>query len=220
MKKEYLEENSIIEYEFKILIKSSDLKGYQIKSRILQYFSRKFYYPEKDLDNYKNSVHEIVNFLFQRHFKFLGNNKAYLTNYREREGSLEITFAIILICGYGGIRETVDYFSEDLQSLFGLGNDFDISVNYKEKKSKRAKSSIKGNQIIQLEQQLKTLKIMLAFSFFLSIVLGMYALSLNEKITDLNTISKMIEEKIKSNNSEMKLDYLFRKEIKEESKAK
>lgn len=233
MKNNQLEEDLMLQYSFRILIKSKDLKGFQIKRELTEKIPFwEFYYNEK---SYENPLYAFINHSFQRHFKFIGNNKAFLADYREREGSLEITFIIILICGYGGIRETVDYFCEDLETFFALYNNFDVSINYEEKKSKqKRKNSLPNTDVIKFEGQLKTLKILLSFSIFLSIVLGMYALSLNEKIIDSNEvskiidkknidsdeISKMIDEKIKLNNSEIKLDYLFQSEIRENSRPR
>lgn len=217
MKKKYIEnfneQENILKYHFTILIKKEGLKANEIKSDLIK--NRFLYEPFDKLSFSENLIYDFINNTFKRHFSFLGNSKAYLSNYKEREGSLEISFIIIIICGYGGIRETMDYFYEDLDFFFNSDSQFDVSINYEDKSSKLSQKKSKDNNsfILSLEKQIRTLKILVFILMFFILVFGMYMLTLNDKIIDNDDIENIIDKKLEHNNLKSKIDYLYINEV-------
>ena len=115
-----------------------------------------------------NAPQRFVNQIFIKHFKFMGNGKAYLSDYREKEGSLIITFTVVVVgtfLNYGGIRETIDYFVDDLEQVceMAMGDKYDTNVSHKEKtkilsvQSETSNSQNNPNQSNNNEQALNTL---------------------------------------------------------------
>lgn len=113
-------------FKYTFRIDKEDYDYYQIKrdlSRSLVDYSenyRRYRNFEKD-EYYNNATYFVVNDFFQRRFIFAGNTNAYLTDYSENRGSLIISFTVLVvgtITNYGSIRETIDYFAEDLERLF------------------------------------------------------------------------------------------------------
>lgn len=72
-----------------------------------------------DLNN--NRIQLAVKEIFRRRFLSSENINAYLVDYSEEQGSLVISFTILVfgaLSNYGSIRETIDYFADDLEKLF------------------------------------------------------------------------------------------------------
>ena len=85
---------------------------------------------------------------FRTRFKLPGLSQAYLSNYFEREGSYIIGFTaviITLITNYGSIRETADYFAEDIEKLFSIALDSQ-NVTYE------IKANIQQDEITNINQ--------------------------------------------------------------------
>lgn len=113
-------------FKYNIRIGRENTDFYQIKrelSRSLVDYSENYRrYKNFDKDEYfHNATYFVVNDLFQKRFLFSGNTNAYLTDYSENRGSLLISFTVLVvgaIANYGSIRETIDYFAEDIERLF------------------------------------------------------------------------------------------------------
>lgn len=221
MKKNYTEDfnsdEEVLRYQYKILIKKNDLKASQIKLEFLRKRFSNDYYNDERLEN---PIYNYISYSFNRHFKFLGNSRAYLSNYREREGSLEISFVILILCGYGGIRETMDYFNEDLEDFFRSDSDLDISIDYEDKSPKSNKRFSKSykTSLLQLEKQIRKIKRLVYFLMFLILIMGTFLLVGNDKALQDDVIEKMIDKKIEENNSKQKLDYIFKSEVSKNNK--
>ena len=140
--------------ESKVKVRISHIEGDypfpEIKERLYYGLSKYGFSENKERnkrDFYGNSSYIFLNYVFNKHFKFLGNCKCYLSNYEEYDGSLIISFTIVImgaITNYGSIRETIDYFVNDLESVYNdvLGNDFTINSNH----NTRYLSEDQGNQ--------------------------------------------------------------------------
>lgn len=221
MKKNYSEdfngEEKILKYKYKILIKKDGLKANQIKSELVK---SRFFPPYEDR-RLENPIYNFINYSFEKHFSFLGNSKAYLSNYKEREGSLEISFIILIICNYGGIRETMDYFSEDLENFFNSDNQFDISITYEDSSKSITKTpKMNNSNILVLEKKIQNLKRFMFLLLFFIILIGTYMLNLSDKITDKNGIEKIIDKKLDDNNLKIKIDYLYTNEVSKNNQSR
>lgn len=216
--KENLEE-TVYRYDFKIIVKESDLKASEIKSKLVKI---RFHRYNSERDEFDNPIYNFINYSFNRHFKFLGDSKAYLSNYEEKEGSLEITFIVLLITSYGGIRETIDYFTDDLETFFRSSNGLAGHVKYEKKTPQKFKklSKIYNRDIDELKRNISGLRKLCALLFFILIASCMYMISLNDKIIDSGKILEIVNERIEKNNSEMKLDYIFKSQSEQNKKSK
>lgn len=153
MREEYLDEQIISEFDFTIKIKSDEKNDFFYIKREISRIDYRFFSPrqksfQKEIE-FSNIPYLLLKYSFDKHFRFLGENKAYLTNYSEKEGSFIMDFTVLIIqsaIAYGGIRETIDYFVDDLEFMFSrnLPNDFKTKVNYKERR-KLKKSEINKN---------------------------------------------------------------------------
>ena len=120
----YISKPLTFKYSFRIDKENYDF--FQIKrdlSRSLVDYSenyRRFRNLDKE-EYFNNATYFVLNDLFQKRFLFGGNTYAYLTDYSENKGSLIVSFTVLVvgtITNYGSIRETIDYFAEDIERLF------------------------------------------------------------------------------------------------------
>ena len=89
---------------------------YSLMKREKEYDNLHYEYEKND-----NVIYSVINDRLQKHFSFAGNTKAYLTDYSENRGSLLISFSVLIfgaITNYGSIRDSIDYFAEDIERLF------------------------------------------------------------------------------------------------------
>lgn len=189
----YLEEQLILEFDFTVKIKSDEKNDFfYIKEKINRINYRYFTTRQKSYKQeveFSNVPYLLVKQSFDKHFRFLGEGKAYLTNYNEKEGSFIQDFTILILqsaLAYGGIRETIDYFADDLKFLFSnnLSGDFKTKVNYEEKR--KIKRRNKNNERIisllqQTERKVFMNRILIGFTLFFVISGITYILTNNDK---------------------------------------
>lgn len=199
------------EFNFIVHIKSKENNDfYFIKDKICKSYSRYFNLSH---DSYKQNIEFsnipfiIINESFDKHFRFLGDGKAYLSNYSEKEGSFVMEFTVLILksaIAYGGIRETIDYFADDLKNLFSnfLPIGFDTKVNFNEKiRIKKIKNKKTINNYFQKTQkQILLNRILIGFIFFLIIIEAIY-LTENHDNNDYVTKQQFetLKEKVLSN---------------------
>ena len=100
---ENIPSSGVIECEFTVRIEhiQKEQNSYQIKRELSSMIRRRYeYLYHKDFDEELRDSFmrmRLVQQAFQKHFKFLGDKKAYLTDYREVEGSLIITFSVVIV---------------------------------------------------------------------------------------------------------------------------
>ncbi len=115
-----------LRFRYTFRIDKENYEFYQIRrdlSRSLVDYSDSYrrYRDFQKEEYYQGATYFVLNDLFQRRFIFAGNTNAYLTNYSENKGSLIISFTVLIvgaISNYGSIRETIDYFAEDIERIF------------------------------------------------------------------------------------------------------
>ncbi|WP_133054018.1 hypothetical protein, partial [Niastella yeongjuensis] len=169
-------------------IEKENTDYYQLKSDLSRSLVRFFEISGRfrDSDNsYQNVVYGVINDIFQRRFMLTGNTQAYLTDYSERSGSLLITFSILVvgaISNYGSIRETIDYFSEDIERVFVISlnswnNGYTITSDIQEQNNQAAiveSQQISSTDTItynSLLSKIKVDRILIGVVFFLLLVL-------------------------------------------------
>lgn len=140
----YIECNFEVKISYNGKENDADWPAYRIKKDMANYLNeyRGFPYRERKFvedEFYTNAPQRFINTAFTKHFKFSGNGKAYLSDYHEKEGSLIIAFTIVIVgtvLNYGGIRETIDYFADDLEKVceMAMGDRYLINVEHNEKK--------------------------------------------------------------------------------------
>jgi len=116
--------NAILTFKYSFSIEKEDCGFNRIRKDLIKSLveNEKYYVYRKNENIYEdNVIYSVINDLFQRRFSFAGNINAYLTNYSEKKGSLVISFSVLVvgaITNYGAIRETIEYFAEDIEKLF------------------------------------------------------------------------------------------------------
>lgn len=149
---------------------------------------------------YQGVTYYVLNDLFQKRFIFSGNTNAYLTDYSEKKGSLIITFTILIfgaVTNYGSIRETIDYFAEDVERLFSNSLDnwttgYTVTSSIQEQNNHNFYSQTQPrqldiNQYNSLLAKIKVDRILIGIIFFvliLSLLQNYLASSDNTKQTD------------------------------------
>lgn len=189
-KEHYPNEQIIFEFDFRITIKSSEKDDfYYIKNKVSQ-IHYSFYFKNSDSllieSEFSNIPYLILKSQFDKHFRFLGG-KAYLSNYVEEQGSFVMQFTILIVqsaLAYGGIRETIDYFVDDLEMFFkgSLSNDFKTKVTYKEKRKvrKRDRGTFQelDSTIRNIERNLFINRIIIGVTLFFLIIGITYILNI------------------------------------------
>jgi hypothetical protein len=118
-----------------------------------------------------------------------------LSDYSEQSGSLVISFSILIVGAisiYGSIRETIDYFAEDIERLLNSSlnnwgnNGYSIESNIQEQYNQDPIGRIQSNQQILAPQstnanntisydklltKIKTDRILIGFLFFILLLL-------------------------------------------------
>jgi hypothetical protein len=179
---------------------------------------RRIYKQEKG--EYINVLFDILNNLFQNRFLLSGGTKAYLTNYSETSGSLIISFTILIIgtvTNYGSIRETIDYFAEDIEELFdfSLNNpinnpngSYKITSNIQEQNNENSITKVESklletSQYNSLLAKIKVDRVLIGFVFFvllLSLLQNYLAASDTSKQGDIDEtkLKNIIHEEIRN----------------------
>lgn len=178
----YIMKPLTFKYTFRIDKENYDL--YQIRrdlSRsLVDYFENYRRYRDFQEDEYyHNATYFVVNDLFQRRFIFAGNTNAYLTDYSENRGSLLISFTVLVvgaITNYGSIRETIDYFADDIERLFSNSlnnrNDgYSVTSNIQEQNNQNLYTQaqtrqLDTNQYNSLLAKIKVDRIFIGIVFF------------------------------------------------------
>jgi hypothetical protein len=116
---EIIPDSGAIECNFTILIEHNkkEYDFYQIRDLLTQRIANNYQYrhllSKINEENARNLIRmKFTQQAFRKHFSFLTNKKAYFTEYKEIEGSLIITFSVVVVgvfANYGSIRETIDY---------------------------------------------------------------------------------------------------------------
>lgn len=171
-------------FKYTIRISKADIDYYQIKRELSRSFSNYFnnYYRPKDIEEYTttNIPYIVLNDLFQKRFALAGDMNAYLTDYSENNGSLIISFTILIvgtITNYGSIRETIDYFAEDIEKLFSnaLNNRYDgyavtSSIQYQNIPTPQITMPHDANQYNVLLAKIRVDRILIGIVFFVLIL--------------------------------------------------
>jgi hypothetical protein len=108
-------------------------------SGLVQRFGYNDYQELEGSASYSSIPYRFILDNFKTRFRLPGLSQAYLSDYTERNGSLEIEFTAVvisLITNYGSIRETADYFAEDIARMFSIAFDtinaeYNIKTNVK-----------------------------------------------------------------------------------------
>jgi len=169
----------------------------------------------------------VLNDLFQRRFVFAGNTNAYLTDYSENKGSLIISFTILIVgavTNYGSIRETIDYFAEDVERLFSNSLDnwttgYTVTSSIQEQNnhnfySQAQPRQLSTNQYNSLLAKIKVDRILIGLVFFvliLSLLQNYLASSDNTKQSDIDEtrVKNIIRDEIRN----QKIDDLLKTKI-------
>lgn len=153
----------------------------------------------------QNMVYLILKSSFDKHFMFSGNNRAYLTNYSEQEGSLIINFSILIlttVLNYGGIRESIDYYVKDLKFLFGSAerNGVVTDITYREINKHYNETPETPPILLQeIEKIKKSIAINRALSIIILVIISSSTLYLMEKLDENTGLNKdEIENLLKS----------------------
>jgi hypothetical protein len=176
---------------------------------------------------YQGATYFVLNDLFQKRFLFSGNTNAYLTDYSENKGSLIITFTILIVgavTNYGSIRETIDYFAEDVERLFSNSLDswttgYTVTSSIQEQNNHNFYSQtqprlVDTNQYNSLLAKIKVDRILIGIVFFvliLSLLQNYLATSDNTKQTDTDEtrLKTIIRDEIRN----QKIDELLKAKI-------
>jgi hypothetical protein len=210
-----------LSFKYNIRIDKVDYDFYQIRkdlSRSLVDYSEnysRFRDFQKD-EYYFNAIYFFVNDFFQRRFIFSGNTNAYLTDYSENKGSLIISFTVLVvgtITNYGSIRETIDYFAEDIERLFSnsLNNrngGYSVTSNIQEQNNQNQYAQIQSrqldsNQYNSLITKIKVNRILIGIVFFvlaLSLLQNYLATSDTSKQSDIEEtkVKNLIRDEIRN----------------------
>lgn len=226
--------SGVIECEFTVRIEYKRVVNPTSPIHIKDELSKKIIISEKHL---KNEINEIpdnyfvrLNFVqkaLQKQFKFLGNKKTYFTDYREEEGSLLINFTVVIIGAfmeYGSIRESMDHFVEDIQTLYNnvLLDDYAVSTG-KNIKTIYTTPQIQSNQEINTgniqniefettkgETKTRNGKNLISIGLSILILLILIGEKLIGTNQDKAELDKQIEQKIESKIRESKVDELIK----------
>lgn len=233
--------SGVIECEFTVRIEHNqkEQNSYEIKRELSSMIRRRYeYLYHKDFDQELRDSFmrmRLVQQAFQKHFKFLGDKKAYFTDYREIEGSLIITFSVVIVgafANYGSIRETIDYFADDIQALYNdvLPDKYMISTNKNiktiyaspqnptpqpqptEELNKEKNKNLELENIIEaikaMNAQNKVNRILIGLTMFVLLVL--LAVNLIGGEQDKTQLENQIEQKVQSAIRESKVEDLIR----------
>jgi hypothetical protein len=111
-----------LKFRCKFEINNYDKKFYRIKEDLdsaLHEILRND--PRSGFENANERINSTYNFTIKIFKRYFENKNAYITDYEEVEGSFILTFTILIfgaISNYGSIRETIDYFVNDLEHAF------------------------------------------------------------------------------------------------------
>jgi hypothetical protein len=123
------------------------------------------------------AINKLIFNQFKLRFESLNDYNAYLADYQESSGSFLANFTILVFgafTNYGSIRETLDYFIEDLSKLFNflLSNEtprYRVSTQVKEKSNKN-NMPLARNRIAKDDDALQKLSIKTNVSISLSVL--------------------------------------------------
>lgn len=219
-------------FKYTFRIDKENYEFYQIRrdlSRSLVEHSenyRRFREFQKE-EYYQSATYFVLNDLFQKRFIFAGNTNAYLTDYSENRGSLVISFTVLIvgaITNYGSIRETIDYFAEDVERLFTNSLDnwttgYSVTSNIQEQNnhnnfSQGQPRQLDTNQYNSLLAKIKVDRVLIGLVFFvliLSLLQNYLASSDNTKQSDIDEtrVKNIIRDEIRN----QKIDDLLKTKI-------
>lgn len=176
---------------------------------------------------YQGATYFVLNDLFQRRFIFAGNTNAYLTDYSENRGSLIISFTVLIvgaITNYGSIRETIDYFAEDIERLFSNSLDnwttgYTVTSNIQEQNNHNfitnsSSRQFDTNQYNSLLAKIKVDRVLIGIVFFvllLSLLQNYLTVSDTPKQTEIDEtkLKTIIRDEIRN----QKIDELLKSKI-------
>lgn len=219
-------------FKYTFRIDNDKYEFYQIRrdlSRALVEYSenyRRFREFQKE-EYYQVATYFVLNDLFQRRFTFAGNTKAYLTDYSENRGSLIISFTILIvgaITNYGSIRETIDYFAEDIERLFSNSLDkwttgYTVTSSIHEQNNQNLtinsqSGQLSTNQYNSLLAKIKVDRVLIGIVFFvllLSLLQNYLTASDTSKQSDIDDTK--LKNAIRDEIRNQKIDELIRTKI-------
>jgi hypothetical protein len=199
--------NNLYQFKFTIRISHLENSDYAIKThlerRMLENpLSRETYLQQSN----DNIVYRVLSNMTKRNFSFIGNTNAFFADYEERSGSLIILFNVILITtltNYGSIRETIDYFSKDIEALFEWtlnSSAYNVKVHFEEERNNKENNTSQN----ALMGELHSLK---RKNLLNRVFVGVLAFAL---------IGYIIASTLISNSSEEQLDTKIERKVKQE----
>lgn len=235
---EMIPDSGAIECNFTILIEHNkkEYDFYQIRDLLTQRIANSYQYRHllSKIDE-KNAINlmrmKFIQQAFRKHFSFLTNKKAYFTEYKEIEGSLIITFSVVIVgvfANYGSIRETIDYFADDMQAMYNdvlpdeymISTDKNIKTIYAAPKIPipKPQTAEEINKNLELENmagamkalntQNKVNRILIGITMF--VLLLLLAVNFIGSEQDKAQLERQIEQKVQSAIQESKVEDLLR----------
>ncbi len=172
MPRSYFNENqqSVIrteEFDFKIRISNREMEFWDYRRRLYKSLSKRK--GVKFNDNYPFEKSPIETFISQKVDRLNKDEEciAFLTNYREVEGSFVVAFSIFVfttIMNYGQLMDSLNSLKRDLEYFFEdeFSNDTDVQVNYVNRPNRifeRAENNIRKSIVQEIAQEFKKLKL-------------------------------------------------------------
>ncbi|WP_313266357.1 hypothetical protein [Sphingobacterium sp.] len=158
-----------------------------------------------------NNTYNFLNWSLARKMSYSGQYRAYIVNYIEQEGSLIISFSIIvigLINNYGSLRSAIDYFLSDIEGdishiLIGQDPNYRINSIIDEKwiNSSSQELGATNRGITTITNQTSTkLLIIISIALLFAILSSFYSYEAANKKNDLNAgdIRKIIQEELRN----------------------
>ncbi len=183
---------------------------------------KKLYPIFSDFDDSTNVIYELLKSHSKRHFLFSGVKEVYIANYEERQGTLELLFTLIIftVANYGSIRESIDYFSNDLEYIFNTiyPNNSRVFHNYQfedsdDNQQNQFKSILNElrERVFRIERNNRFTQIFIgALGFIFLLTVSFYFSIRNDSpVIDKFEFNKLIEDSINNKIRDKKIDYLL-----------
>ncbi|MEM6817128.1 MAG: hypothetical protein AAF600_22500 [Bacteroidota bacterium] len=230
----YIECNFEVKISYNGKENDSEWPADRIKRQMFRHLNQYIGFPNRkyieDEFNAIDAPQRFINTAFTKHFKFSGNGKAYLSDYHEKEGSLIIAFTVVIIgtaLNYGGIRETIDYFADDLEKVceMAMGSKYDVNVKHNEKKKvfstgnsnygsqlNPSNGNLGNSDFQSLLKKVTVNRIMIGGTIFL--ILLLFSINILQqpefnKSDNKQDIEKLVEEKIQNLQRDQKIDEII-----------
>lgn len=119
----------VTEVEFSIRISHPQRNFSQIKAELTQTASSWLRSDEQ-----RAELSSIFLTMLNRRYRLRQGEKVYLANYRESNGSLLISFSVLIIgfiSNYGGLQDSIERFAADVDHFFDyMGPDYEVIIEH------------------------------------------------------------------------------------------